>query len=107
MTLGFGCVNLGSASSGRSTRDDVRLVREAVDLGVRRFDTADVYGSGASERTLGRALATRRDEVFVATKGGYVFRERTGAEQAARRIVGAARARRRAGARAARVPLRA
>jgi D-threo-aldose 1-dehydrogenase len=93
MTLGFGCVNLGSASGGRSTGDDVRLVQEAVELGLRTFDTADAYGSGASERILGRALAARRDEVFLATKGGYVFRERTATAQAARRLAGAARAR--------------
>src|SRR4051812_9318058 len=79
--LGFGCVNLGSAGGGRSVRSDVRLVREALDLGVRTFDTADAYGKGTSERILGRALRGRRDDAFVATKGGYLFRERTGPEQ--------------------------
>ena len=49
MQVGFGCVKLGSASSGHSWRADVRLVREAVDHGVTLFDTADAYGSGASE----------------------------------------------------------
>ena len=46
MRLGFGCVNLGSASGGTSRRDQVRLVAEAMDQGVTVFDTADVYGSG-------------------------------------------------------------
>jgi aryl-alcohol dehydrogenase-like predicted oxidoreductase len=93
MILGFGGVNLGSARAGRSTRHDVRLVHEALDLGVTVFDTADAYGSGASERILGRALRGRRDGVRLATKGGYVFRERTAAEQTARRLAGAARRR--------------
>jgi aryl-alcohol dehydrogenase-like predicted oxidoreductase len=86
MRLGFGCVGLGSAGGGRSVGADVRLVEEAVDLGVTVFDTAAAYGSGASERVLGDALRSRRDEVVLATKGGYVFRERAAPEQAARRL---------------------
>jgi aryl-alcohol dehydrogenase-like predicted oxidoreductase len=92
-TLGFGCVNLGSAGSGGSARAGVRLVREALDLGVRVFDTADAYGSGASERVLGAGLRGRRDEAFVATKGGYVGRERIALEQQARRLAAGARRR--------------
>jgi aryl-alcohol dehydrogenase-like predicted oxidoreductase len=85
MRLGFGCVNLGSASGGTSRRDQVRLVAEAVDRGVTVFDTADVYGSGASERVLGEGIGGRRAEVLIATKAGYVFREKTSVEQSARR----------------------
>jgi aryl-alcohol dehydrogenase-like predicted oxidoreductase len=84
--LGFGGVGLGSAGGGRSVGTDVRLVEEAVDLGVTVFDTAAAYGYGASERILGDALRRRRDEVVLATKGGYVFRERSAPEQAARRL---------------------
>ena len=91
MRIGFGCVNLGSASRGHSWQADVRLVREAVDRGITLFDTADVYGSGASERVLGRALGSRRSAVTVATKGGYLFRPRTPAEQTARRLAVMAR----------------
>ena len=58
MRLGFGCVNLGTASGGR--RADVRLVQEAVDLGCDVFDTADAYGNGASERILGGRSAPAR-----------------------------------------------
>jgi len=61
------------------------LVQAAIDLGVTVFDTADVYGSGASEHVLGRALRTRRNEVVIATKGGFVFRDRPPIEQWARR----------------------
>ena len=62
-TIGCGCVNLGSASSTTSWRDQVRLVRDAVDAGVLVFDTADIYGSGSSERILGEALRGRRERV--------------------------------------------
>src|SRR5215204_1923491 len=91
MRLGFGCVNLGTVSGGRSWRADVRLVQEAVDRGVLVFDTADAYGNGASERIIGRALGPRRDRVQLATKGGYLFRERSRPEVAARQVVKAVR----------------
>jgi aryl-alcohol dehydrogenase-like predicted oxidoreductase len=87
MRLGFGCVSLGSAGRGGSRRADIALVRQAIDLGVTVFDTADVYGAGASERILGRALGRRRGDVMIATKGGYLFRERSVLEQRARRAV--------------------
>ncbi|MET0577046.1 MAG: aldo/keto reductase, partial [Ilumatobacteraceae bacterium] len=84
-------MNLGTVSGGRSWRADVRLVHEAVDRGVRVFDTADAYGNGASERIVGRALGGRRDQVEIATKGGYLFRERSRPEVAARRLAKEAR----------------
>ena len=43
-------------------RDELKA---ALDAGITLFDTADAYGSGASERVLGRALAGRRDEVEI------------------------------------------
>lgn len=86
MRIGLGCVNLGSASGG-GTRADVRLIRDAIDRGITLFDTADAYGSGSSERVLGRAIAPRRAAVEIATKAGYRFRSRSPGEQALRRIV--------------------
>ena len=91
MRIGFGCVNLGSVSGGRSMGDDVRLLEEAIDSGVEVLDTADAYAKGASERIVGRAIRTRRDRVEVATKGGYRFRERSQAEIVGRRLVKSAR----------------
>src|SRR3979411_747426 len=80
--FGLGCVNLGSVGG----REGVSLAHHALDMGVRFFDTADAYGAGASERVIGAALWRRRDQAFVATKAGYVFRERTSPEHAARRL---------------------
>ena len=45
-------------------------VQSALDLGVNFFDTADTYGLGQSELTLGRALGSRRQEAVIATKFG-------------------------------------
>jgi len=65
--LGFGCGPLGDERL--SEQDAERLVHEALDLGVNLFDTAPSYG--VSESRLGRALASRRHEAVVVTKGGY------------------------------------
>ncbi len=85
MRIGCGCVNLGSASSQSSTREQIRLVQRAFEAGVTVFDTADIYGGGASEQLLGAALGARRAEVTISTKGGYVFRSRSRTEQRLRR----------------------
>lgn len=56
--------------------ESVETIRGALDLGVTMFDTADLYGDfalgqfGGNEKTVGRALRGRRDEVVVATKFG-------------------------------------
>ena len=51
----------------------IRLIHEALDMGVQLFDTADAYGTdGDSEKVVGRALADRRDGVVIATKFGVV-----------------------------------
>ncbi len=51
----------------------VRAVHKALDVGVTFFDTADAYGNGRSERVLGRALEGRREQVVLATKGGWWY----------------------------------
>ncbi|MBD3425868.1 MAG: aldo/keto reductase [Candidatus Omnitrophica bacterium] len=53
-------------------RDDqsVKVVREAIDRGVNFIDTAPIYGSGRSEKVIGRAIKGRRGDVVIATKTG-------------------------------------
>ena len=55
---------------GRDYNDRVagEIVRRALDLGVNLVDTAEIYGLGRSERIVGRAIRSRRDDVFLATK---------------------------------------
>jgi aryl-alcohol dehydrogenase-like predicted oxidoreductase len=48
-----------------------RIVRRAMERGVRVFDTANAYNGGESERILGKALGKDRGRVMVATKVGY------------------------------------
>lgn len=82
--LGMGCWAIGGPflldgkPDGWGDVDDaesVRAVRRALELGVTFFDTADVYGTGHSERVLGRALRGRRERVVIASKFGYTYDE--------------------------------
>jgi aryl-alcohol dehydrogenase-like predicted oxidoreductase len=52
--------------------ESIATIRRALDLGGSFLDTADMYGSGANEELVGRAIAGRRDEVVLATKFGIV-----------------------------------
>ena len=91
--VGFGCwaiggpFTAGGKPAGWGAVDDdesVAAIHRALALGVTFFDTADVYGTGHSERVLARALAGRRDDVVLATKFGNTFdpttRELTGTD---------------------------
>ena len=55
----------------RNTDENVEFIRAAVDAGVQMIDTAHLYTSGDSEKTIGRALKNPPSNVVVATKGGY------------------------------------
>jgi aryl-alcohol dehydrogenase-like predicted oxidoreductase len=65
--VGLGCNNFGMRIDEAAS---TRVVHAALDAGINFFDTADIYGSTASEQFLGRALKGRRDRAIVATKFG-------------------------------------
>ena len=44
------------------------LIRQALEIGYRAFDTAEMYGRGGAEEVLGEALADCREEVFLTSK---------------------------------------
>jgi len=72
--LGFGCCPMGGHGWGRVNDEELQAaVATALDLGVRLFDTSDIYGLGASETLLGRALRGRRDQSIIATKFGVRY----------------------------------
>jgi aryl-alcohol dehydrogenase-like predicted oxidoreductase len=50
----------------------ISVIQRALDLGINFFDTADMYGVGANEELLGRALKDRRERAIIATKFGNV-----------------------------------
>jgi aryl-alcohol dehydrogenase-like predicted oxidoreductase len=65
--VGLGCNNFGMRCDAQQTQ---LVVDQALEHGVTFFDTADVYGRGASETMLGLALGARRKDVVVASKVG-------------------------------------
>jgi len=50
--------------------ESVMTIHRAIELGIDFLDTADMYGLGANEELVGRAIAERRDQVTLATKFG-------------------------------------
>ncbi len=55
--------------------ESVRAIHRGLEMGITFWDTANVYGTGHSEKLLGLALAGRRERVVLATKFGRVFEE--------------------------------
>jgi aryl-alcohol dehydrogenase-like predicted oxidoreductase len=53
-------------------KESIATIHRAFEVGVNFLDTADVYGAGANEVLVGRAIRGRRDEVVLATKCGLV-----------------------------------
>ena len=73
--LCIGCMTYGIPDRGSHpwTLEEEKsrpLIKQAVELGINFFDTANVYSDGTSEEILGRALKeyTRREDVVIATK---------------------------------------
>ncbi len=67
--IGFGGWAMGGIGWGEvDDRETMAALRRALDLGSAFVDTAEVYGNGHSEETIGHALAGRRDQAFLATK---------------------------------------
>ena len=69
--LGLGCMGMSYAyGQVQDKREMIKLIDEAVKLGVIFFDTAEMYGPFTNEELVGEALAPYRDEVVIATKFG-------------------------------------
>ncbi len=70
--VAFGVWTVSTGWWGRIDEGDaVRLLKEAFDLGITLFDTADTYGNGAGEEVLAKALGPHRHEIVIGTKFGY------------------------------------
>src|SRR5271170_6327526 len=71
--IGLGCMGMSQSYGTFEDEAESRAtIHRALDLGVTLLDTADIYGAGANEELVGRAIQGRRDEVFLATKCGLV-----------------------------------
>lgn len=65
-----GCPMGGYGWGDTQENELIEAVHTAVDQGVNFFDTADTYGLGQSEKTLGKALGSHRKDVVIASKFG-------------------------------------
>ena len=69
--IGLGCMNICHAYGAPVSREQAeRLLLTAFDEGVTHFDTAALYGFGASETHVGNVLAKHRSQFTLASKGG-------------------------------------
>jgi len=67
-------ISLGCMSLGKEEAENTRLIHRALELGINFFDTADLYDQGLNERTVGKILRSKRDQVVLATKVGNQWR---------------------------------
>jgi aryl-alcohol dehydrogenase-like predicted oxidoreductase len=70
--IGFGGSRIAGIFANKDSRGQtLDLLCKALDYGITFYDTADIYAQGESEGLIGKAFRTRRDQVVIATKGGY------------------------------------
>src|SRR5258708_9889833 len=64
--LGLGTWGMGEARTRGA--DTVAVLKLGLDLGMTLIDTAEMYGEGGAEKVVGKAIADRRDAVFLVSK---------------------------------------
>jgi aryl-alcohol dehydrogenase-like predicted oxidoreductase len=70
--IGFGGSRIGGVFADKNShKEALSVLRQALDAGINFYDTADLYSQGESESLMGMAFQGRRDQVILATKGGY------------------------------------
>jgi aryl-alcohol dehydrogenase-like predicted oxidoreductase len=73
--VGFGCWAVSGTHGPTDTGQFEQAVQHALDAGINCFDTAEACGMGIPGRVLGRALASRREDVCLVAKMGLGYPE--------------------------------
>jgi aryl-alcohol dehydrogenase-like predicted oxidoreductase len=68
--IGLGCMGMSAFYGAIDEGEATRTIHRALELGCNFLDTSDMYGPHTNERLVGKAIADRREEVFLATKFG-------------------------------------
>jgi aryl-alcohol dehydrogenase-like predicted oxidoreductase len=66
--IGLGCMGMSEFYGSFDETESINTLHKSIDLGVNFFDTADMYGSGANEKLIGKAFKGRWNDVILATK---------------------------------------
>jgi aryl-alcohol dehydrogenase-like predicted oxidoreductase len=85
--VGFGCWEIGGGYGSIEEDEFIKAVNRALDVGINCFDTAEAYGMGVSERSLAKALGSRRNEAVITTKFGIGYPEATNYRDSSRQRV--------------------
>lgn len=64
--IGMGSWNLGQQR--KSAKEEIEAIHAGLDAGLKLIDSAEMYGDGASEQLIGKAISGRRDETFLVSK---------------------------------------
>lgn len=92
--IALGCMSFGDTSKGfnewaLNDEQAEPIFRQAVDLGITFWDTANIYGIGTSEEIVGRAIKkhSKRDDIVLATKVNFKMHDGPGGEGLSRKAI--------------------